>query len=235
MAAWDEENDMMLCEDILPLVEFKSKIAIMDPVIVAGNFQQKPFDRKGLLYGTFKTYLGTELPLTGRRRNYTDTADEGTDYLCSINYIEVSGLMYVIDVIYTQDPMERTELSVSKMLAEDHVEHARIESNNGGRGFARAVEKNVLDPAIVGTPWPNCRVEWFWQGANKWSRITTNSTAVTNTVIMPVDWAARWPMFYREVTSVQHGKPPKHDDAEDTLTGMVESSLLASAPVMLFS
>jgi len=34
--------------------------------------------------------------------NYTDTADEGDDYLCSINYLRYKGDAYVIDVLYSK-------------------------------------------------------------------------------------------------------------------------------------
>ena len=40
--------------------------------------------------------------------------------------------------------MEITEPAVAKMLFDDKVNEADIESNNGGRGFARNVETLLL-------------------------------------------------------------------------------------------
>ena len=52
--------------------------------IAEANYQQNPIDIKGRMYTSFKTYK--EMPQFKQIRNYTDTADEGKDYLCSINY-----------------------------------------------------------------------------------------------------------------------------------------------------
>ena len=41
--------------------------------------------------------------------------------------------------------MEITEPAVAKMLYDDHVNIADIESNNGGRGFARNVERELKE------------------------------------------------------------------------------------------
>ena len=46
----------------------------------------------------------------------------------------------MLDIIYTQEAMEHTEGKVAKMLFDHKVNIADIESNNGGKGFARAVE-----------------------------------------------------------------------------------------------
>lgn len=37
----------------------------------------------------------------------------------------------------TDEPMEKTEPQTAEQLYSYHVETARIESNNGGRGFAQ--------------------------------------------------------------------------------------------------
>ena len=41
---------------------------------------------------------------------YCDTADQGTDYLCSIIFgkLASTGDVAILDVIYTQEPMEVT-------------------------------------------------------------------------------------------------------------------------------
>ena len=68
--------------------------------IASANYQQEPIDLKGRLYTSFKTYSG-ELPQFKEIRNYTDTADTGEDYLCSINYgVTFAGEAYVLDVLY---------------------------------------------------------------------------------------------------------------------------------------
>ncbi|KAK9679492.1 hypothetical protein QE152_g40006 [Popillia japonica] len=87
----DKEKKLMLCPDVLSYKTYQSKIRAMGADIASANYQQEPIDLKGRLYTTLKTY--TELPhdangkpLYTRIKNYTDTADTGNDYLCSINY-----------------------------------------------------------------------------------------------------------------------------------------------------
>ena len=42
-----------------------------------------------------------------RRGNYTDTADTGDDYLCSLSYaVDADGAIYITDAVYTREPME---------------------------------------------------------------------------------------------------------------------------------
>jgi predicted phage terminase large subunit-like protein len=179
-------------------------------------YQQNPQPKEGLLYQPFKTY--TEIPATAMlRKAFVDTADMGKDYLCSISYAEDTKGIYVLDVIYTQQSMEITEIKTAKQFYDHSVTHAYIESNNGGRGFARQVEAKNKELGNYRT-----RIEWFTQSMNKVARINTNSSAVNNLVHMPEGWNMRWSIFYNHVTNYSAMGRNAHDDAPDTLTGMVE-------------
>ncbi len=176
--------------------------------------QGNPIPKEGLLYDRFSTY--PELPKEHRGvYNYTDTADTGQDRLCSINYVlSKNKKAYVINVLYTDKSMEATEPATAKLLDEDNVSKARIESNNGGRGFARAVGKLLKGRTVI---------SWFHQSKNKESRIFTASAGVQRDVYFPEDWASRWPEFYRDMTRYKKlFKANKHDDAPDTVTGVYE-------------
>lgn len=98
-------------------------------------YQGRPATKEGLLYGSeFQTY--DELPPANeiiKKANYTDTADLGDDYLCSICYVvSRDGFAYVTDVLFTQEPMEVTEPITAQMLLRNDTRIAYIESNNGG-------------------------------------------------------------------------------------------------------
>lgn len=218
-----QEDGSMLCPEILSKESYKTKVQAMGVEIAEANYQQNPIDIKGRLYQSFKTY--TELPkdAAGRSvysavKNYTDTADTGDDYLCSIDYVEYNHEAYVINVIYTKDGMEITEPAVAKMLYEDQVNDADIESNNGGRGFARNVE-SILRNAYHSN---RTIINPFFQSKNKISRILSNSTWVMNHIYFPVNWMDRFPEYYKAMSRYQKEGKNAHDDAPDATTGIAE-------------
>ena len=200
----------------------------LDKVQFMCLYQGKPGSAEGCLYSIFKTY--TDWRDYGRliaKGNYTDCADTGEDYLCSINYNKVlnTGIrddrgrfvifLCVTDVIYTDAPIEETTQSVPMMLNREGTQYAYIESNNGGRAFTKIIE-----------PKTKTIVKSFTQTSNKESRIITNAGLVTYHIIMPYDWKTRFPKFYRDITGfLRKFSANEHDDAPDCLTGMVEKEL----------
>ena len=169
------------------------------------------------MYSGFAEY--DTLPVgQGVARNYTDTADTGADYLCSVCYVEFPTGLYVTDLLYTQRPMEYTEPETARMMDRNATVIARIESNNGGRGFARNVERNLRELGNRRT-----RIEPFTQTQNKQVRIFTRSAEVVNMIRFPRGWKQRWPQFASALTSYRKEGRNAHDDAPDVLTGMIES------------
>ena len=212
-----------LDEGTLSLEDFEFKTKNMAKEIVYANYQQEPIDVKGRLYSSIKTY--NQLPMDSNNnllftayKNYTDTADTGEDYLCSICYGVYNKEAYILDVLYTKKPMEITEPATAKILIENNIKEADIESNNGGRGFARAVDKHLLEKYNSN----RCKVRWFHQTQNKRARILSNATGVMEHIYFPVNWADRWPEFYKAITTYQKEGKNKHDDAPDVLTGIAE-------------
>lgn len=189
-----------------------------NPHVFESLYQQDPKPVEGLMYESpFKEYDIIPAAVKKIHKNYTDTADTGTDYLCSIDYIETDTANYVIDVLYTQKPMEFTEPKTAEMLTKDQIQEANIESNNGGRSFARAVEKQCR---ILGNN--KTKIRWFHQSENKQVRIFTRSAEVQNLTYFPRGWQRMWPEFARAITSYMKTGNNKHDDAPDALTGTIE-------------
>lgn len=218
-----QDDGTMLCEDILDIESFKEKTKNMNRDIVSANYQQEPIDIKGRLYSTIKTFKELPLDESGRPLfdyilNYTDTADEGSDFLCSICYGVCGPTSYVLDVIYTQAAMEITEPATAQMLTSNYVGCAIIESNNGGRGFARSVEREL---EAIGNS--HTKVTWFHQNQNKQARILSNSTGVMNNILFPFNWEDRWPEFAKAIRDHQREGKNAHDDAADALTGVYEN------------
>lgn len=189
-----------------------------DSISFGRQYLQNPQPIGGKLYGRpWKTYEVRPYSKSLMRKSYTDTADEGKDYLCSIAYEETEIGIYVTDVIYTQAPMETTEPMVARQIYEYNIDLARVESNNGGRGFARSVEDQTR---LAGNK--KTVVTWFHQSNNKYVRIFTNAATVQNLIHFPIDWEARWPKFAKHIKSYMAKGKNANDDAEDALTGCVE-------------
>lgn len=220
-----QSDGSMLCAAILSRKSYQSKIRAMGVDIASANYQQEPIDLKGRLYTSLKTYRG-QLPQFKEIRNYTDTADTGEDYLCSIDYgVTFANEAYVLDILYTKEPMEVTEPAAANMLHKDLVNVADIESNNGGRGFARNVERIMRQE--LGSN--RTVIRWFTQSKNKQARIYSNSSWVMQHVYYPEDWKNRWPEYYNAMVKYQREGKNKHDDAPDATTGIAEKIGLGSA------
>lgn len=213
----DKDKKQMLCEEVLSYESYMDKVSAMGEDIASANYQQEPIDLKGCLYSSFKTY--TELPPYFEQiKSYTDTADEGTDYLCSIAYGVYQKEAYVLDILYTQEAMEKTEQATAKMFYDNKVNVARIESNNGGRGFARNV-KRILEQELDSN---YTVIRPFHQSQNKIARILTNATWVMEHIYYPVNWRDRWPDYYKAMIKYQRSGKNKNDDAPDCTTGIAE-------------
>lgn len=218
-----QDDGSMLCPDILSKEDYELKTKNMNKDIIAANYQQEPVDIKGRLYSSFKTY--TDIPKDEQGNslfkyllNYTDTADEGSDFLCSICYGMYNDAYYILDVLYTKDSMEITEPAAARMLTDNNIGCAIIESNNGGRGFARNVERECK---ALGNRHTN--IKWLHQSKNKVARILSNSTSVMNNLYFPVNWMDKWPEFARDIMKYQKEGKNAHDDAPDALTGVYEN------------
>ena len=177
-------------------------------------YQGHPSSREGLLYGDSFTEYDTLPKDIVRYGNYTDTADTGDDYLCSICYaVDTDGAIYICDVVYSREPMEVTEREVAEMLCRNRTRIATIESNNGGRGFARAVQRMAT----------TTKVEWFHQSGNKEARILSHSATALHLLRFPKGWQARWAELYNHLTTYRRTfHSNRWHDAADVITGIIE-------------
>ena len=221
-----QDDGTMLCDEILSKKSYELKTKAMGEDIASANYQQEPIDLKGALY-KLKTY--DKLPKFKYIYNYTDTADKGEDFLCSIDYgVSFDNEAYLIDVLYTKEDMEITEKAQAKMMVKDKVNKSRIESNNGGGVYARNVER-IMNKDF-GTN--HTVVETFHQSANKQARILSNSSWVNQHIYVPDTWRNKWPEFARDVAKYQREGKNKHDDCADCLTGIAET--LSKPPTYSF-
>ena len=207
-----------------PLWEFKHTLAELHDLrdknawVYDTQYMQNPKPMEGLMYESeWKTYTIRPASRYCIRKAYIDTADTGEDFLCAIVYDETETANYIVDVLFTQRPMEYTEPATAQMLTKHGVAECVIESNNGGRSFARAVEQQLR---LMGNH--KTKIKWFHQTLNKQERIFSHSAEVQNITMMPDGWERLFPAFNAQITGYMKVGNNAHDDAPDALTGTIE-------------
>lgn len=219
-----QDDGTMLCEGVLDRAAYDLIVKTMGREIVEANYNQNPIDLVGRLYNLgFQTY--TQLPTDDKGQSvvegicaYIDTADQGDDYLCCIIYALYRQQAYVLDVYFTKEGMEITEPEVAKRLHHYQVNKAYIESNSGGRGFGRSVERILRDKYH----YYKCYIDLFTQTRNKKARILSSATWCQNNIKFPVGWEVNFSEFYGDVMAYQKEGKMAHDDAEDCLAGIYD-------------
>ena len=219
-----QDDGTMLCDGVLDRRAYDLIVKTMGREIVEANYNQNPIDLVGRLYNIgFQTYK--QLPVDDKGQSvveeicaYIDTADQGDDYLVSIIYGVCRGKCYVLDVYMTKEGMEITEGETAKRLYEHKVNKAYIESNNGGRGFGRSVERILREKYH----WYKTYVDLFTQSRNKKARILSSATWCQNNIYFPIGWEVNYSDFYGHVMSYQKEGKAEHDDPEDCLAGIYD-------------
>lgn len=214
----DENGDRKALWEFKHTLEELDKLRSKNTYVFDTQYGQNPTPLEGLMYESgFTEYELKPATKYTVRKAYVDTADTGNDYLCAIIYDESEIGNYVVDVLYTQKAMEYTEPTLAKLLTKHNVQECEIESNNGGRGFSREVEKQCR---LMGND--KTRFKWFYQSQNKDVRIFTHSAAVQNLTFMPKGWTLLWSEFASALTGYMKVGKNAHDDAPDALTGTIE-------------
>lgn len=214
-----QDDGSMLCDEILNREEYEFKIKEMNKDIADANYNQICADEKGRLYKNLKTYEVS--PGFGTIYAYVDTADTGDDYLCAVVYGLINKEAYIIDVLFTDEGMEITENECADLFYRNNVNLAYVESNNGGRGFARNVQRILKDKYRTN----KTVIKPFTQTANKQARILSSSHWVMEHIFFPFNWGKRWVEFYKHITRYQKKGKNAHDDGADVLAGIYDKTI----------
>jgi predicted phage terminase large subunit-like protein len=188
----------------------------------------------GKLYTSFNFYTAEEQPETfDEMFCYIDTADMGSDFLCSpfggIKYgKDAFGIpikkAYILDVLYTQEGLEVTEEMMVDFLVQNNIQNSvnvKVESQAGGGYYAT----NVKNAIRANYPKEKIYIESFHQSENKNARINANSNTVMKYVYFPADWRTRnkhWTGFSEALMKYSKEGGNAHDDAPDAVSGLAE-------------
>lgn len=189
------------------------------------EFQQQPFEAKGLLFNKDELNYFFELPV-GREPDTIfaacDTADKGADFTSMPIVAIYDQEAYLIDVVFDDAPPTVTKPECAKALRDNHVASAVFESNNAGSYFARDVEQLLKGMGYT------CSIRTKRTISNKETRIEFASDNIIKKFYFrhPYTYKAgsQYDQFFKQLTTyVRQGKVP-HDDAPDSLA-MLENEI----------
>lgn len=214
---------------------YRHERELVTPVQWASQFQQEPYEAKGLLFPESSLNRYFELP-PDREPDaviaIADTAERGSDST-SMGIFKIYGDdVFLDDVVFDNSVPEVTKPQCAKKIVDHKVSVAIFESNAAGEYFARDVEKLVKQ--LGG----KCSIRLKRTITNKQTRIEFASDGIIqhfyfkdNTLY---ERNSQYGMFMREmVTYTRSGKVP-HDDAVDMLS-LAENEIrsLSIAPVKI--
>lgn len=189
------------------------------------EFQQKPFEAKGILFPEKSLNRYFELPIDRDPDSIIavcDTADTGDDF-CAMPIAAVYGSeVYIVDVVFDDSVPEVTKPECAKALIDNKVVASTFESNNAGKYFARDVQQILTDRKYV------CNIRTKQTISNKQTRIEFASDNILKKFYFkdPSLYArnSQYAAFLKQVTTyTRSGKVP-HDDAPDSLA-LLENEL----------
>ena len=198
---------------------FREQRELLSAEQFESEFQQQPFEAKGLLFGVKELNYFFELP---QDRDpdaiiaVADTAESGSDSTAMPVAALYGNEVYIIDVVFDNAPADVTKPECAKCLIENKVSEAIFESNNAGVYFARDVaklceEKNYMLGIRTKRTVSNkqTRIEFAADNIKKHFYFKDPSTYKRGSQY----WS-----FMRELTTyTRTGKVP-HDDAPDSLS-----------------
>lgn len=228
-----DENDKSFCEEVKTTEEYLALRRITDSFVWEAEYQQNPVQAKGLLFPINELNRFNESDLIAYTKGksekeikymfdaivgYTDIADEGSDFLCSVVGKLIGYKVYITDVIYTQDPVEVTIPLVTQQIIKTETEYHKLESNAGGKLFGMKVREQASDEA-------SCQIKWEQTTKNKETRILMGSGLIKTYFYFRDDYSPEsdYAKFMKALTSYIRLGKNKHDDAPDAVTGLLET------------
>lgn len=198
---------------------FREQRELLSAEQFESEFQQQPFEAKGLLFNKDELNYFFELPPDREPDTVIavcDTAESGSDSTAMVILKLYGEDVFVADVVFDDSPAEVTKPQCAKKLVEHKVSTAVFESNNAGAYYSRDVDtlvKSLGGRVSVRTKRTisnkQTRIEFASDGIKKHFYFKDPSTYQRGGQY----WA-----FMKEVTTyTRSGKVP-HDDAPDVLS-----------------
>lgn len=204
---------------------FREQRELLSAEQFESEFQQQPFEAKGLLFGVKELNYYFELPVDQDPDAIIavcDTAETGSDST-SLVIARVYGTeVYIVDVVFDDSPADVTKPQCAKALIDSNVGSAVFESNNAGSYYARDIAEMVKQRGY------NMSIRTKRTISNKQTRIEFAADGIKKRFFFrhpsTYERGCQYWSFMRELTTyTRSGKVP-HDDAPDSLS-LLENEL----------
>ena len=215
---------------------FREQRELLSAEQFESEFQQQPFEAKGLLFNKDELNYFFELPKDRDPDTIIavgDTAENGTDST-SMPVAKIYGSdVYIVDVVFDDSPAEVTKPECAKCLIDNRVASAVFESNNAGQYYARDVDQIIRERGY------SVGIRTKRTISNKQTRIEFASDNIKKNFYFkhPSTYkrGSQYWNFMKEVTTyTRSGKVP-HDDAPDSLSLLEnEIRMLSGGKVEVF-
>ena len=198
---------------------FRDQRDMLSPEQFESEFQQSPFEAKGLLFPESELNRYFELPVDQEPDaiiSVCDTAEGGGDsVMMPIAYIYGEDV-FIEDCVFDNSTPEHTKPECAKKLVDHKVSVATFESNNAGSYFARDVEEMVKKMG------GRVSIRTRRTISNKQTRIEMASDGILKhfyfkdkSLYKPSD---QYGQMMRELVTYTRTGKVKHDDSPDGLS-----------------
>jgi predicted phage terminase large subunit-like protein len=215
---------------------FREQRELLSAEQFESEFQQQPFEAKGLLFNKDELNYFFELPKDRDPDTIIavgDTAESGSDSTSMPVAMIYGNAVYIVDVVFDDSPAEVTKPECAKCLIENKVASAVFESNNAGQYYARDVDQIIRERGY------SVGIRTKRTISNKQTRIEFASDNIKKNFYFkhPSTYkrGSQYWNFMKEVTTyTRSGKVP-HDDAPDSLSLLEnEIRMLSGGKVEVF-
>ena len=215
---------------------FREQRELLSAEQFESEFQQQPFEAKGLLFSKDELNYFFELPKDRDPDTIIavgDTAESGSDSTSMPVAMIYGDAVYIVDVVFDDSPAEVTKPECAKCLIDNKVASAVFESNNAGQYYARDVDQIIRERGY------SVGIRTKRTISNKQTRIEFASDNIKKNFYFkhPSTYkrGSQYWNFMKEVTTyTRSGKVP-HDDAPDSLSLLEnEIRMLSGGKVEVF-
>lgn len=215
---------------------FREQRELLSAEQFESEFQQQPFEAKGLLFNKDELNYFFDLPKDRDPDTIIavgDTAESGSDSTSMPVAMIYGNAVYIVDVVFDDSPAEVTKPECAKCLIDNRVASAVFESNNAGQYYARDVDQIIRERGY------SVGIRTKRTISNKQTRIEFASDNIKKNFYFkhPSTYkrGSQYWNFMKEVTTyTRSGKVP-HDDAPDSLSLLEnEIRMLSGGKVEVF-